>query len=42
MKQNKKLQGKMFHESIYANKQKVKYVTGYGQLMHTNKLFELN
>jgi hypothetical protein len=32
----------MFHESIYANQQKVKYMTGYGKQMHTNKLFELN
>jgi len=42
MNQNKKLKAKMFHESIYVNQQNVKYVTGYGKQMHTNKLFELN
>ena len=42
MNQNKKLQGKMFHESIYANQQNDKYVAEYSKQMHTNTLFEIN
>ena len=41
MNQNKKLQGKMFHESIDANQQNVKYVTRNSKQMHRNKLSEL-